>query len=59
MSIAVLFRTIQFCISTQFSSIWPIDMTLSVRVNLEAMTIKEYSASPKAPALLEHHHKIV
>ena len=25
----VLFQTIQFCISTQFSSIWPIDWTLS------------------------------
>ena len=24
----VLFQTIQFFISTQFSSIWPIDMTL-------------------------------
>ena len=25
----VLFQTIQFSINTQFSSIWPIDMTLS------------------------------
>ena len=29
MSKAVLFQTIQFSISTQFSSIWPIDRTLS------------------------------
>ena len=28
MSKTVLFQTIQFSISTQFSSIWPIDMTL-------------------------------
>ena len=25
----VLFQTIQFCINTEFSSIWPIDKTLS------------------------------
>ena len=29
MSKTVLFQTIQFSISTQFSSIWPIDRTLS------------------------------
>ena len=29
MSKTVLFQTIKFCISTQFSSIWPIDRTLS------------------------------
>ena len=29
MSKTVLFQTIQFSISTQFSSIWPIDSTLS------------------------------
>ena len=29
MSKTVLFQTIQFCIGTQFSSIWPIDRTLS------------------------------
>ena len=25
----ILFQAIQFCMSTQLSSIWPIDMTLS------------------------------
>ena len=29
------------------------------RVNLKAIGIKEYSAFPKAPALLEPHHQIV
>ena len=29
MSKTVLFQTVQFCISTQFSSIWPIGETLS------------------------------
>ena len=29
------------------------------RVDLEAMAMKEYSAFPKAPVLLEHHHQIV
>ena len=42
----VLFQTIQFIMSTQFSSIWP-------WVDMGATTIKGYSASPKAPALLE------
>ena len=57
----VLFQTMQFRISTKFSSIWPINRTLSgaTRVDLWAMAIKRYSASPKAPALLEPHHQIV
>ena len=29
------------------------------RVDLGAMAMKEYSAFPKAPALLEPHHQIV
>ena len=29
------------------------------RVDLGAMAMKEYSAFPKAQALLEHHHQIV
>ena len=60
----VLFQTIQFSISTQFSSIWPIDRTLSGvttpgQSELGAMAMKWYSAFPKAPALLEPHHQIV
>ena len=61
MSKTVPFWTIQFSISTQFSSIWLIDRTLSgattqARMNLETVAIKGYSAFPKAPALLELHH---
>ena len=33
-------------------------LTLRVRVDLEAMAMKGYSAFPKAPALLELHHQI-
>ena len=56
----VLIQTIQFSISTQFSSIWPIDKTLSgTRVNMGVMTMKGYSTFPKATALLEPHHPIV
>ena len=60
----VLFQTIQFIISTQFSSIWPIDRTLEVlplpvRVDLKAIAMKGFSIFPKAPALLELHHQIV
>ena len=32
---------------------------LQARVDLGAMTMKEYSAFPKAPALRELHHQIV
>ena len=54
----VLFQTIQFSISTQFCSIWPIDRTLLSsttlgRVDLGSMAKKGYSAFPKAPALLD------
>ena len=60
----VLFQTIQFSISTHFSSIWSIYRTLSCattpdRVDLRAMAIKGYSAFPKVPALLEPHNQIV
>ena len=58
------FQAIQFSISMQFISIWPIDRTLSMlplpaRVDLGVMAMKGYSAFPKAPALLELHHQIV
>ena len=57
----VLFQAVQFSINTQFSSIWPIDRTLSgaTRVYLRVMAMKRYSAFPKAPASLEPHHQIV
>ena len=55
------FKQFQFSISTQFSSIWPIDLVLPLwaRVDLVVMPIKGYSAFPKAPALQESHHQIV
>ena len=58
---SVLFQTIQFSISTQFSSIWPIDRTLSGATipDQGEMAMKVYSTLPKAPALLEPHHQIV
>ena len=34
-------------------------LPLQARVDLRAMTMKGYSAFPKAPALLEPHHQIV
>ena len=34
-------------------------LPLQDRVDLGAMAMKEYSAFPKAPALLELHHLIV
>ena len=34
-------------------------LPLRARVDLGAMATKEYSAFPKAPALLEPHHQIV
>ena len=34
-------------------------LPLRARVNLGAMAMKRYSAFPKAPALLEPHHRIV
>ena len=51
----VLFQTIRVSISTPFSSIWPIDRTLSgaTEADLEVMATKGYSAFPKAPTLPE------
>ena len=53
----VLIQTNQFSISIQFvlfnPSIGP------YHADLEAMAMKECSAIPKAPALLEPHHQIV
>ena len=64
MSKTVLFQAIQFSTSTQFSSIWPINRTLS------GATTPSQSGSrsngnerviriPKAPALLEPHHQFL
>ena len=58
MSKTVLFKTIQFGISTQFSSISAIDRTLSDATTPGQsgpgkMTMKGYSAFPKAPVLLD------
>ena len=50
----VLFQVIQFSISMQLSSIWPIDSE-----NLGVMAMKGYSAFPKASTLLEPYHQIV
>ena len=64
MSKTVLFQTNQFSISTQFSSIWPIDRTLS-GVTTPGQSgpgsdgNEEVLRIPKAPALLEPHHQIV
>ena len=42
------------------SQIGPYQMLpLRAKVDLWAMTMKGYSAFPKAPALLEHHHQIL
>ena len=58
MSKTVPFETIQFSISTQFISIWPMDRASSGAAtsgqnNLGVMVMKGYSAFPKAPALQE------
>ena len=44
-------------ISKQFNFIWLIDRALSW-VDLGAVAMKEYTAFPKAQALLEPHHQI-
>ena len=64
MSKTVLFQVIQFSISTQFSSIWPIDITLSDATTTgqsepDSNGNERYSAFPKGPALLEPHQLIV
>ena len=46
------------------SSFLPIDRTISdastqARVDLGVMVMKEYSAFPKAPALVEPRHQVV
>ena len=58
-----LFQAIQFSISTLFSSIWPIDRTLSGATTQDqsgpgSNGNEGYSVFPKAPALLEPHHQI-
>ena len=57
----VLFQTIQFIISTLFSSILPIDTTLSGATTPGQRGPgsdgnKGYSTFPKTPALLKPHH---
>ena len=43
-----------------YLSYWPYQMLFVwVKVDLEAMPMKDYSALPKAVALLEPHHLIV
>ena len=61
MSKTVLFQTIRFSISTQFSSIWPIDRALSGAAipDLRATAMKWYSAFTQTSAVLEPHHQIV
>ena len=58
------FQTIQFSISTLFSSIWLIDRTLSDATTLGqsgpgSYGDKGYSTFPKTPALQDPHHQIV
>ena len=60
----VLFLTIQFSISTKFSSILPINRTLSdvttpSQSEPRSDGNKKILRVPKAPALLESHHQIV
>ena len=60
----VIFQTIQFSISTQFSSISPIDRTLSGATTPgqsepKSDGNKEVLHIPKAPALLEPQFQIV
>ena len=56
MTKTVLFQTIQFSISTQFSSVWAIIGPYQLlphwaKVDLGGMAMKSYSAFFKAPAL--------
>ena len=64
MSKTLLFQAILFSICTLFSSIWPIDRTLSGATTPGesgpgSEAIKRYSSFPKPPALLELHNQIV
>ena len=64
MSKTVLFQTFQFSISIQFTSIRPIDKTLSGASTLgqsepERDSNKGFSVFSKAPTLLESHHQII
>ena len=65
MSKTVLFQTIQFSISTQFSSIQPIDRTLSGATTTPGQSgpgsggNKGVPRIPHARALLEPHHQVV
>ena len=59
----VLFQEIQFRLSTQFSSIWPLDMTLSGATTPGqsgpgSNGNERHSVFSKASALLEPHHQI-
>ena len=54
MSKTVPFQLIQFSISMQFSSVYPIDRALP-----GAIAMKGCSAFSKAPESLEPHHQIV
>ena len=61
---AVLFQTIQFSIRIQFSSILPIDKTLSglttlCQIEPGSEVNGGYTAFPKVSALLEPRHQIV
>ena len=65
MSETVPFQTIQFSISTQYSSILPVDRTISgatiprKSVDSRAMAMKGYSAFPKDTVLLGPQNQIV
>ena len=60
----VLFKEIQFILSAQFSSTWPVDRTLSgTTTSGQSVPVrdgkKRYYAFPRGLALLERHHQIV
>ena len=60
----VLFQAVQFSLSIQFISIWPIDRTLSGATTLGqswpgSAGNEGVPPLPKAPALLEPHHQLV
>ena len=58
-----LFQAIQFSVSTQYTSIWPIDRTLSDTTTRRQSRPgsngnKEVLPIPQTPELLELHHQI-